>query len=252
METESIENEDFGRIKLKAEDMVPVAVTRSLLTDNVTTGYLNLLGNTWNKDRPNDGIDFNRSAPDVIAAIEGHLKESHSGAHAMDEYSKFLLEVEDASAFIRWEHDKLVYVQVFQGPRTGGHWTGLMLDRTRGPGKDIAVYFDSLGGKGKNIEALFRSAGIIRRTTPWLNARVPQQYGVDCGVYMCLIASAYLEAIEEAPPSAKVLMGVDFCFTSGISSSKEWGKLGRQHILRTIENAAVDYEELNAKIVFLE
>lgn len=239
--------EDVGRCKLRPQHLRDLLNSAVVLNDLTTTGYLNLLARRWNESPPN-GLQFHLTAPDIAMALEGRL-EAHGRHDALDQYSEFLEESESAGAFTDLRNDKLIYVQLFEGALGSGHWTGLMIDRTKNE-QETAVYFDSLGGDGFKFKNLFSKVGILGPDARWIVASVPRHYGVDSGVYMCCVASLYLDAIrcEDPVGIAGDFDNVDLIFDRSISSSKAWGSNARAHMTRVIGRGSFNFSEMASEL----
>jgi hypothetical protein len=155
------------------------------------------------------------------------------------------------SSSINWHEDRLILFQFFSGPFEGGHWSLLVLDRTRGEGKHIAVYFDSLPSFHPGFEAAVRDdlvkVGIVHNSCQWITACVPKQASAsdDCGAYMCCIASTYVMAQQNAAL-------VDFSPNQAVAfhlrmNVQNWGTYARSHIAEAIQMQEIDKKEFFQK-----
>ena len=250
------EDEDLGRVKLVPGELAATASWGSLLTGSVTTGYCNLVANAC---RERHGFSVGRSETDVVEALRGHIKE-YAKEEALLRYSQFLEEIGAGSASIEWKTDTLVVLQIFSGPRTSGHWAGLIIDRTHEA--DVAVFLDSLPSFSPNMfsdcKGLLLDAGIVDETCNWSVATVPTQApgSMDCGVFMCCTAVAYIQALmsngmvgsenkttkRARPPSELV-----FHLPDGLSA-EAWGKRARLHMIDTIQQEQFRFETFTKEV----
>ena len=185
-------------------------------------------------------------------ALDGHVK-GHAKDAALQQYSKFLAEIEPGSSFIEWRTDPLVVLQIFSGPRHCGHWSGLIIDRTRE--RAAAIYFDSLPSYNPKMfsycKGMLLKAGILDETCNWITARLPKQAGGsnDCGVFMCCTAVAYIKTLMsngalgsdgESSTQESLPSEVEFQLPDGLSA-QEWGKRARLHMIETLEGKQFEF-----------
>jgi hypothetical protein len=107
---------------------------------------------------------------------------------------------------VDWKKDRVIFVPVFVGDRSGGHFSLLVIDRTQyNPG--IFVYFDSYPAIGN------QTANQLKQELPkwpfWVEGQsvfmsqvgrgqVQAPGSNDCGILTCLYACAYLLALHRS------------------------------------------------------
>ncbi len=251
------QDEDAGHCKISSYDLQKLN-PKELICSAITTAYLNLLANVFY----DQGV--RRSEPDLVPMLKYHIQDS--GFHqALESYATTMSEIQSGSMYLDWERDKLILFQIFSGDINCGHWSLLVLDRTRGEGNHMAVYFDSLPsspGLELTLQGDFLKVGIIDKASRWITARVPKQAkgSLDCGAFMCCTASAYTMALEKAgllcnqgqqrevqqPTIQAVELFLHF-------DAQEWGRHAREHIADTIKKEMFEKEKAigGTEVVFL-
>jgi len=175
----------------------------------------------------------------------------HGRTYGWRQYIAQLKGVGDGSFLNDWVNDKLIFIPVFIGPTEAGHWTLLVIDRTR-EGNYLAVFFDSLPSFSKGVyqhlQEILQHTPWIDDSYTWINATVPMQWKCsnDCGVFMCCIASLYTLGLEkqsllsqEPSPQPRV-NDVELVLNK---ETGMWGYLGRQHMYHTLKNSTFNIKD---------
>jgi hypothetical protein len=229
-------DETAGLLKPTSSDLNDL-LPKKYINSTITTAYLNLLVRAFYEH----GV--RRSEADFLPDLRELIRTE--GVHgALESYTLAMATIGSGSSSIDWQNDCLILLQLFSGPFEGGHWSLLVLDRTRGEGRHIAVFFDSLPSFHPGFEAAVRDdlvkAGVVHNASQWITARVPKQASAsnDCGAYMCCIASSYIMAFQKAvlmdsPP----IQAVEFHPRVNV---KDWGMHARSHVAEAIQMQEVD------------
>jgi len=125
--------EDFGGLVVEAAEMSWLHHQGSMLTGVTMTGYLNLLANRFYQS----GV--RRTDDDFVSRLEHHRSESGS-KHGWDACKCERADQQSGETGIICEDAKVILFQIFREPREAGHWSLLVVDRTR-PNAPVAVLF---------------------------------------------------------------------------------------------------------------
>jgi len=169
----------------------------------------------------------------------------------------------DGSHFIDWESDRVILCPIFLGSMDCGHFTLLVIDRTRySPG--FFWFFDSLPSYCKRLPIVHYE--YLKTTPMWQDGQsvfhalasagsMPKQGSGtnDCAVYTCCIAAAYMRYLERSnafqqldsiDPGQQGTMHIKVEYTMPGMQSTTWGDYGRSHIARTLEKSEVDPQDM--------
>jgi Ulp1 family protease len=171
-------------------DSMALFRTGSLINENVVQGYLNMLAHK----AASFEIEFHTLAPQLYPVL------SNRGWDCVDRWSR-ATQLSEAS----WGTSRLIFLPIFLGPHTFGHWTSLIVDRTvLLPG--LLVFSDSLpaGTAAQNSNQVTRAlenTPLLEEGHTWVNTNMIKQSGGsnDCAVFMLLTFVAYLLAMPDAP-----------------------------------------------------
>jgi Ulp1 family protease len=173
-----------------------------------------------------------------------------------ENYLEHVQDLADAAALIDWETDKLIFLPIFVGHVSAGHWALLVVDRLYVK-TGIITYFDSLPSFAPRtyatLKKLLAGSPLVKFGSDWYKADVPRQGAStnDCAVWMCMNATAYLRAARartetrtdenssmyEYEPKAVVSL------VEGMSE-KNFGAAGRNHIFESLSEAKVVWDSL--------
>lgn len=156
-----------------------------------------------------------------------------------------------ACADIVWDNTLLLIIPIFIGDDNCGHWTLLVVDRTRRVEGDV-LYFDSSSGTTTFpgwLRQQLSKTPIVREGALFCKVPSPQQgKGTnDCGVWLCVFAAVYLGyAASRINKSNKAGIAsnthnLEIIIRSGDTTSL--GKLGRHHMERSFQNGRVDLND---------
>jgi hypothetical protein len=135
------EQEDLGRLCVAESDLGGLKRQGQMVNDTITTAYLNLLGNSYY------AAGVRRSDPDFVSSLStlsaDAKKNNVTTENVWTVFTEMAVSQQSGSSRILWESDRLILIQVFRGHSQYGHWSLLVVDRTRDE-DPIIVFFDSL------------------------------------------------------------------------------------------------------------
>jgi len=241
----------MGRVKIDAGDRQNLRTQGMMLARDVTTGYLNLLANSY----ANSGVV--RSDSDIIRSLEGCF-DNHGIKKGWSEYLAALNLLESGSSKVLWSSDRVLLVQVFWGPTQCGHWALLVFDRSR-KDNNLAVYFDSLPSYQpdglERLVRLFSKTPVVDESYTWIKGEVPMQYrnSMDCGVYASCLGALYVMTMDddgllsgEGPKEAiDRITRVEIVLPySGEDATRIWGGKARAHMCRVLKAGEFDKKDV--------
>jgi len=228
-----------------------------MLTGHTTTGYLNLLGNHYY----NAGV--RRSEHSFLSGIRGN-QQSSGTTLGFTEYVNQLAETEAGSAKIAWDADPGIVLQIFRGPIESGHWSTVVVDRTR-KSHPLAVYADSLPNLYSDTLSVIQKAlehtPIHSDSLKWIRADIPRQGAgtMDCGVYSSCFPALYVRSLEK---KGLLMSGRQDSLDEGVQTvhmilpkgcdARFWGGTGRAHMMGSLKQGklCLDDPVFNASIVW--
>jgi hypothetical protein len=255
--------EDGCKLKLTRNDRMEQKSQGSMITGITTTAYLNLLSRKCFHSgvrRTHDG--FFRV---LRTTLNEHVEHGTDGG-----FRKFAQNMSSVGSsvgdqHINWENDDLIFIQIFLGPAEAGHFALLVVDRTwHKPG--ILTYFDSLPAYSpdafRTLQHLLRHSPLVRSGSRWLTANMPVQGARtnDCGIWMCMVATAYVNTLFEGgflPRNplihvAREINEIDVVidaqalpndYRTSDGRARAVGRLGREHMLRSLRTSKWDSDE---------
>lgn len=201
-----------GRLALEMlQDMHPLQNQGRMIPGMVTNAYLNVLV------RRHYHLGVRCTGDTFHWALSAAVKERGPGSGTLDKVIEGFVgsetydsEAPNASPQKRfktlkddWTYSPLLFIQVFEGVATAGHFSLLIVDRTRyAPG--IFIYLDSFAALGfrtfEKLQKLIRGTPLYRPGTKWIRGTMTQQEGSsnDCGIWMCSMACAYTLYLKAA------------------------------------------------------
>jgi hypothetical protein len=236
----------------------------SMITGCTTTAYLNLLSRKC----------FHNGVRRTHGGFLLLLREA-VGLYGNEQgFQKFAENMSSSSSVgdqhINWEKDDLIFIQIFLGPREAGHFALLVVDRTwHKPG--ILTYFDSLPTYSRDafrtLQDMLRHSPLVRTDSRWFVANMPVQAARtnDCGIWMCMVATAYITKLSEdgfLPRNASInvarevdingikeievvinAQGLPKDCTTADDRARTVGRLGREHMLRSLRTSNWGFRE---------
>ncbi len=147
---------------------------------------------------------------------------------------------------------RLIFLPIFLGPHTSGHWTSLIADRTVLSPGGVLAFFDSLpaGTATQNSNQVARAlenTPLFRDGHTWVNTNMIDQAAGsnDCAVCMLLTFAAYLLAMRDAP--GKNIEAPRHFSMIRISnhrlSAGLFGQTGRRHIYNSICSGKINLDD---------
>lgn len=204
-------------------DTVQLLMTGTLINDIVVKGYMNLLAHTR---RERMMIVSPQFLPGIVAFGWNDVKKwTRATGSAQEE----------------WVTSPLIFVPLFLGESDRGHWMGMIVDRRLGDGTTRILFGDSLNSQAnyQRTKELLRGTAFDPQKCDikWKMLQLPQQApgSMDCGIFMLHLFVTYALSGEDAVRSRKVVCGVD---------EETFGKIGRKHILKSIREGKIDFQDL--------
>lgn len=190
-----------------------------------------------------------------LLSLDGYVSEKGT-AQGWDEYLTDLQITEAGSCSIKWDTDKVIILQIFRGPTEAGHWTTLIVDRTR---KDnpLAVFADSLPSYDpetwKVLQRLLQHTPLVSTELTWIRAEIPKQ-GIgtqDCGVFSSCFPTLYVRGLDGlglltttadvTPPTSNTpIRSVKLSVPMNDASS--WGADARKRMVRSLRDGKIKME----------
>jgi hypothetical protein len=124
--------------------------------------------------------------------------------------------MKDGSHAIDWENDPVILLPIFTGPYSGGHFSLLVVDRTR-YSAGLFLYFDSLPSMGKGI-------------------------AIDLEVNLLHLQRSEAFA-EHNRGSVSVGCNLWVKAECRMSTTEVWGQQGRKHIEKSLRTNKVDFTD---------
>ena len=195
-------------------DTMQLMETGTMIGDNVVLAYLNLLADkqTW----------LRRLVPQFLPALNDQ---------GWDYVCRWLSDTGVIGG--GWKSARLIFIPGFLGPRMSGHWVPIIIDRQFEEGKTFVIVGDSLGPTNfEEVRRRFENTPFESAEFCYLTIPRQAQGSNDCAVFMLLVFSAWLKASNDR---RSLRMRLEDCV-----GPREFGRTGRNHILESIYNAAID------------
>jgi hypothetical protein len=159
---------------------------------------------------------------------------------------------------LNWESAPLIFIPIFTWPANSGHYTGCVADRvwlSAAAGGGVVVYEDSLfiaaaQASSKALMTSLLGTPLVKNLeTQWITADAPMQGPGSnaCGVHVCGFFAGYASALlngclyskidgTQVPMVKATMEIVGF-------SAKEWGQIGRRHILESLRSCSINFQD---------
>jgi hypothetical protein len=209
-----------------------------MLNDNVVQGYSNLLAQQFREL----GLWVRIVAPQFYPTFH---------AHRWERIQRWVQQTELMED--DWKASPLILILIFTGPCKSGHWSGLIVNRTReAMNAGIWVYQDSVSmmtasSTSNMLKTQLTGTPLLNNGgVSWVTADTPVQAtgSNDCAAHMCVNFALYLKAVLDGCISLghnTVLTGnVTATSTLEQISSHKWGQLAQRHILERFRNGRID------------
>ena len=234
---------DRGTVVLSFRDTQNTLTSGSMLSDNVAQGCCNLTA----QQLAMLGLSARIVSPQFYPTF---------CQHGWERVQRWVRATEVMES--DWTSAPLTLIPIFTGPRNAGHWSGTIMDRTRGErGSGIRVHQDSLTpsaalSMSNMLKSQFAGAPILQNEkVAWVTAGAPVQARLsnDCAVHMCINFASYLKAVLDgcimSGSGATSITGSGATSITAMSrlnqiSPLEWGQQGRRHMLESFRAGRVD------------
>jgi hypothetical protein len=224
---------DICSLTLKGDEITDLRTSGSLVTGSTVVGYLNLLVSPFYYSHY--GV---RRAHDTFMPCVSKQGWSHHVAR--------MEELNDASYFIDWGEDKLIFIPIFLGAEQAGHWALLVVNRLRHPA-GVLTYFDSLpnfdkGAYGR-LKKLLARTPLTKKGSIWHKAKVPKQGRgtLDCSAWAMMMATAYMRDVQTCGEGQ--IMSADVHLTSCITETR-FGIMSRNFIYKCLKERTILWDSL--------
>jgi 3'-5' exonuclease len=231
----------LGTVTLSFSDTATMLDYGEMLNDNIISGYLNLLA----KKCKEFGCDVRVVSTQFYPAFQ---------QHGWSRVRRWVRETGGMAS--NWESAPLIFLPVFTGPTHSGHWTACVVDRVRlFASGGVVIYQDSLSptaaqASSKSLMTSLSGTPLLKNeATHWITVDAPTQAPGSnaCGVHVCGFFAAYASALlngclySEIDSSQATMV---FCRMEIVGlSAKEWGQLGRRHILESLRSRSIDIQD---------
>jgi hypothetical protein len=231
-----------GTVTVSFNDTAMIMEYGKMLNDNIITGYLNLLAHKCKEL----GCDVRIVPPQFYPTFQ---------QHGWSRVARWVREMRGMAS--NWETAPLIFIPIFTGPSDCGHYTACVADRVTlaAVTGGVVVYEDSLSPAAAKessntlMTSLLGTPLVKYRETQWITADVPiQGPGSNaCGVHVCGFFAGYASALLngclhsklEPSQATTVLARMEIV---GLSA-KEWGQIGRRHILESLRSCCINLQD---------
>ena len=197
----------MGRLQLEYDkDMWPLMQQGRMVTGFTTSCYFNIL------TRLHYHLGVRCSGDEFLGAYGNIVQQNTGDRDAV--FNRFLqgharfgrvagTELRVKRLKEDWRYAPVLLLQIFEGMYTAGHFSLLIVDRTvHAPG--IFIYIDSFRvlfpGTFEKVKKLVGNSPISKKGARWIEGTITQQGPStnDCGIFMCMFASAYVLHLQES------------------------------------------------------
>ena len=233
---------DEGHLAVTVDDCNVINIQGRMLNGTCTTAYLNVLA------REHYAAGTRRTRDDFVPTIV-RLRGQHGSGGFWNAFVEENLGTLFGDHLIDWEDDRLIFLQIFRGSIDCGHWALAVVDRTHSRDGAI-VLFDSMpelySDTLDHLQQILQGTPLCSEGTRWIRASMPIQgpATLDCGVWMCVMASLYVKGLLECGLLSSSEAGHDFTSVkvdlAAHTDPTTFGGLARGHMLGTISNGLCD------------
>ena len=209
-----------------------------MIQGNCVRGYLNtLVREYYEKGVRRASTDF--FSPNYKGSWE----------HYIEQVGK----AQDGTHLIDWKNDRVILVPIFTGHTEYGHFSLLIVDRTRYEA-GVFFYFDSYPSIGDAVAPQLKS--YLMKTPLWVEGsmflhvrKMPVQFrgSNDCGIYACCVAAAYIRYLERAKAFDRTdTMDGKKLFAGAMLvgfTPEMFGRRARKHVSRTLKRDRFDWSD---------